>query len=82
MGNIKEINTKNQIFFNDMINIKNFYPNLPKIDKLSYKKIDIYLIGYVTIKDTYYVNLKGINPLYLIINKANGNIRARKEMNT
>ena len=41
MGNIKEINFKNQIyyFFDDMINIKNFDPNLLKIDKKSHKKL-------------------------------------------
>ena len=41
MGNIKEINDKNQTcyFFNDMImiNVKDFDPNLLKIDKKSYK---------------------------------------------
>ena len=38
MGNIKEINIKNRTyyFFNGMINIKHFDPNLPKIDKKSY----------------------------------------------
>ena len=33
-----------------MINIKNFDPNQIKIDKKSYENIDIYYIGYVTIK--------------------------------
>ena len=35
MGNIKEINTKNQTydFFDDMINIAEIDPNLLKIDK-------------------------------------------------
>ena len=35
MGNIKEINIKNQTyhFFEDMINIENFNPDLLKIDK-------------------------------------------------
>ena len=37
MGNIKQINIKNQTyyFFNDMINIKDFDSNLLKIDKKS-----------------------------------------------
>ena len=41
MGNIKEINFKNQIyyFFDDLINIKNFDPNLLKIDKKSHKTL-------------------------------------------
>ena len=33
-----------------MINIKNFDSNLLKIDKISYKDIGIYNIGYITIK--------------------------------
>ena len=60
MGNIKEINIKNPTyyFFDDMINIKNFDPNLLKIDQKSYKNIDIYYIGYVTMKDSEYVKSK------------------------
>ena len=49
MGNIKEINIKNQTyyFFDDTINIKDFDPNLLKIDKKWYENIDIYCIGYL-----------------------------------
>ena len=49
----KEIDIKNKhffFFFDDMVNIKNFHSNLLKIDNKSYKDIDIYYIGYVTIK--------------------------------
>ena len=48
MGNIKEINTKNQTyyFFDDMINIKDNDPNLLKIDKKPCKNIGIYHIDY------------------------------------
>ena len=44
MGQVKEINIKNQTyyFFNDMINIKNVQSSLLKIYKKSYKDIDIY----------------------------------------
>ena len=54
MGLVKEINIKNwtYYFFGDMINIKNFPSNLLKIDKKSYKDIDIYYIGYITVKDS------------------------------
>ena len=41
-----------------------------KIDKKSYKNIDICYIGYITINDTYYVNINCVNLLNLIINKA------------
>ena len=44
-------------FFNDMINIRNFYPNNIKLDKKSYKNILIYYIGYMTIKDSKYVKI-------------------------
>ena len=58
-------------FFNNITNIKNFDPNNIKIDKKSYKKIILYFIGYATIKDSKYVKINIINPLYLIINKVN-----------
>ena len=47
MGNIKEINIKSRTyyFFDDMINIEDFDQNLLKIDKKSYKNVDIYYIG-------------------------------------
>ena len=52
MGEVKALNLKNQTyyFFNDMINIQNFHSNLLKIDKKPYKDLDIYHIGYITIK--------------------------------
>ena len=51
-----------------MINIKNVSSNLLKIDKKSYKNIDIYYIGYITIKDIGdYESIHRVNPLYLII---------------
>ena len=69
MGNIKEINNKNRThcLFDDFINIKNFNPNLLKIVKKLYKNIDIYYIGYFTMKDSDYVQINSVNPLYLII---------------
>ena len=44
MGNIKEINIKNCTYyhFDEMIKINDFDPNLLKIDKKSYKGINIY----------------------------------------
>ena len=52
MGETKELNIKNQTycFIDDMIDIRNFHSNLLKIDKKPYKDIDIYYIGYITIK--------------------------------
>ena len=57
-----------------MINIKIFDANLLKIDKTSYKNTDIYYIGYITIKDLDYVNIRSVNPLYLIFDKVDGYI--------
>ena len=80
MRSIKEINIKNRTchFFSDMIKIKDFNPDLLKIDKISYKNIDIYYIGYITMKDFDYVKIKSVNPLYLIIVKVDGFIEEEK----
>ena len=40
-----------------MIRIKNFDPNLLKIDKKTYKNINIYYTGYITMKNSEYVNI-------------------------
>ena len=46
-----------------------------KLDKKSYKNLDIYNIGYVTIKKIGYgYDINSINPLYLRINNVNGYI--------
>ena len=52
MGEVKKINIKNRTyyFYNDIMDLKDFEPNMLKIDKKSYKNSDIYYIGYITIK--------------------------------
>ena len=62
MGNVKEINIKNRTyyFFDDMIKIQYLNAKLLKIDKKSYKHINIYYIGYVTKKDPKYVNIHSV----------------------
>ena len=52
METIKEINIKNRTyyFYNDIIDIKTFDSNNLKLDKKTYKYLDIYNIGYVAIK--------------------------------
>ena len=71
---IKDIDIKNRTyyFFSEIINIKDFDPNNIKIDKKSYKNILIYYIGYVMIKDSKYIKINSVNPLYLIFDKLNG----------
>ena len=55
-----------------MINIKKFDPNNIKLDEKSYKNILIYCIRYVTMKDSKYVKIYNVNPLYLIFTKVSG----------
>ena len=77
---VKSINIKNLThqFFDDMINIKNLDSNLLKTDQKSYKNIDIYYIGYITIKKIDdYKNIYIANPLYLIVNTADGHIEEK-----
>ena len=62
-----DIKYRTYYFFNDMINIKNFDPNNIKLGKKSQENILIYSIGYVTIKDSKYVKIYGVNLLYLLI---------------
>ena len=51
MKKVKQIEIKNRTyyFYNDIINNEEFDLNLPKIEKKSYRDIDIYYIGYITI---------------------------------
>ena len=51
-GEVKQIQIKNQTyyFYNNIMNLKNFESTLLKIDKKHYQNIDIYYIGYITIK--------------------------------
>ena len=80
MGEIKQIIIINQTYYfcNDIINLKDFDPNLLKIDRKSYKNIDIYYIGYITIKKIDdYESIYSVNPLYLRINHASGYIEEK-----
>ena len=82
MGEAKQINIKNRTyyFYNDMISLKNFEPNLLKIDRKSYKNIDIYNIGYITIKKIDGCeNIYSVNSLYLQFNHANRYIKEKNE---
>ena len=66
---------KSNLLFLQQHNIKEFNSSLLKIDKKSYKDIDIYYIGYITIKKIGDCeNIYSVNPLYLIIGKVDGHI--------
>ena len=82
MGKIKKIEIKNRIyyFYNDIINIEEFNSKVLKIDKKSYKDIDIYYIEYIAIiKVGDCENIYSVNPLYLIISKIDGHIEYEKK---
>ena len=75
---MKQMNIKNQTyyFYNDMINLKHFDSNLLKTDKKHYK-------GYTTIKQIGDCeNIYSLNPLYLLVNHANGYLEEKIEINT
>ena len=74
MGNVKN---RTYYVFDDMINIKNYDRNLLKIDKKSYKNIAIYNIGYITMKNSDYVKINSVNPLYIVINELDGSIKEK-----
>ena len=72
MGKVKQINIKNRTyyFYNDQIDLRDFDAKLLKLDKKDYKDIDIYYIGYVTVKKTANCNnINSVNPLYLMSNE-------------
>ena len=75
MGEVKQISIKNRTyyFYKGIIDLKDFEPNLLKIDKKHYKGINIYYIGYITIKKIdEYETISSVNPLYLRIIHASG----------
>ena len=74
MGSLKQIMIKNRTyhFYNDIIDIKTFDSNMLKLGKKSYKNLDIYNIGYVTIKKMVYAHdINSVNSLYLRIDNTN-----------
>ena len=76
MGKVKLIEIRNRTYYfcNGIINTEEFNSSLLEISK-SYKDIDIYYIGYITIKKIGDCeNIYSVNPLYLIIGKVDGHI--------
>ena len=75
MGSIKERNIKEPTyyFYNGIIDIEAFDSKNIKIDKKTSKGLDIYNIGYVTIKKSGCgYDVDSVNPLYLRIDNATG----------
>ena len=79
MGKVKQIKNKNRIYYFYILNIEEFNSSLLKVDKNSYKDIDIYYFEYITIKKIDdWENIYSINPWYLIIGKVDGYILKKK----
>ena len=79
-ANTESIDIKNQnyYFLNDMMNLNDFDSSLLKIDKKSYKDIDIYYTGYITIKKIdEYESIYSVKTLYLIIHSAAGHFKEK-----
>ena len=74
----KQINIKNRTYYfhNDFINIKDFDPKLLKLDKKSYKNIDIYYNGYISKNDEYKIN--SVNLLYLLVHSIDSFIEEKR----
>ena len=84
MGKTKQINIKNRTYYSykDPIDLKDFDARLLKIEKKDYNEIDIYYIGYVTVKKIgEYNNINSINPLYLMMNEMIGHFEEKNENN-
>ena len=81
MGEVKQVNIKNRTYyFYNKIDLKDFDARLLKVNKKSYKSINIYYIGYITIlKIDDYESIYSVNPLYLRINHASGYIEEKNE---
>ena len=79
MGTSKQVNIKNWThYFYNNIHLENFDARLLKIDKKSYKDIDIYNIGYITKKKIDDCNnINSVNPLYFSITHSIGYIEEK-----
>ena len=60
-----------------MINVLNFEASNSKLDKKTWKEIDIYYIAYVDKKPEWNVNI--VNPLYLLINRVYGYVSEKND---
>ena len=74
------IKNRTYYFYNYIIDIETFDSKMLKLDKKSYKDLDIYNIGQVTIKKIGYgYDINSVNPLYLHIDNASGYIEEINE---
>ena len=70
MGEIKQVNIKNQTyyFYNDIINLDEFGGSKINVNKKNFNDINIYYLGYEYKKKITECNeINSVNPLYLRI---------------
>ena len=82
MRKVKQINIKNRTcyFYTDQVDLKDFDAKLLKIVKKDYNEVDIYYIGYVTVKKIANCNnINSVNPLHLMINEMIGHFEEKNE---
>ena len=80
MGEIKQINIKNQTyyFYNDIINLDEFDESKIKVDRKNFNDIGIYYLGYKYKKKITECNeINSVNPLYLNIKDMKGQFKKR-----
>ena len=85
MGKVKQIEIKNRThyFYNRIINLKSFESNLLKIDKKHYKDIDVYYIGYITMKKIGDCeNIYCVNPFICLLIMQVDILKKNMEINT
>ena len=84
MITFKKINLNCQYyFFNDMIRIKKFDPDVLSINKISYKNTvaDVYNIKYIIMESINNQNIDSENPLCLILNDVDEYIIEKRNEN-
>ena len=70
----QQLNIKNRTyyFYNDLINALNFEPNNLKVDKKTWKDIDIYYIGYVDKNKPDDWKVNSVNRVFCSVGEENG----------
>ena len=64
-----KIKNKTYYFYNVLLNVLNFEPSNLKLDKKTWKDIDIYYIGCVDKNKPADWGVNSVNPLYLMVDK-------------
>ena len=67
----KQLDIKNKTYYSysDLINVSNFQSGNLKMDKETWKDIDIYYIGYVDKSKPSEWKINSVNPLYSMVNR-------------